>query len=100
MRFLFLSLLFPLAGFCQIIDPNDPSTNPFANIEKVEGKRFSCEGHTYLSFEGKGIVHDPRCIKCLNATYVIWSPDNIGNPKLMKRIEFSMYNGTFGYHEP
>ena len=27
---------------------------------------FEFEGHTYLEFEGCGIVHDPECKKCKN----------------------------------
>ena len=34
--------------------------------DDVQVYEFEFEGHTYLEFEGCGIVHDPVCEKCKN----------------------------------
>lgn len=41
-------------------------TNNYKSVYTDDVQVYEFEGHTYLEFEGCGIVHDPDCELCKN----------------------------------
>jgi len=60
-----------------------------------EIERFEFDGHTYLKFECKTVLHDPECHRCLFQSYVIYDPYSLKYPLILKRVKSSPYREDF-----
>ncbi len=60
-----------------------------------EVERFEFDGHTYLKFECKTVLHDPECHRCIFQSYVIYDPHNLKSPLILQRVKSSPYHENF-----